>query len=106
MQALESDGNANSDTKELGRLHGTAEEPFQRIAARILHHKRRPPFVMHQLQWASRPSGIHLRGERIRVMKSRNGLRHWLLQSWRHYKHSRQTVIPHATEQDQLPVLP
>src|SRR5271169_2569634 len=104
MQALESDGNANSDAKELPRLHGMAEEPFQRIAARILHHKRRPPFVMHHLQGASRPSGIHLRGKRIRVMKSRNGFRHWLFQSWRHYKHSRQTSIPLATEQNKLPV--
>src|ERR1700730_10067534 len=100
MQAPESDCSANGDTKELRRLHGMAEEPLQRIAAGILHQKRPPPVVIHQLQGSSCPSGIQRRGERMRVMKSRNGLRRRLLQSWRHHKHSRQTSIPLATEKD------
>src|SRR5262245_37120286 len=106
MQVLKSDRNANGYTKELGRLHGCAEESFERIAAGILYQQRWPPFIMHQLERSSSRNGVQLPSKRIGVLKSRNRFGPRLLQRWCLHKHLCGTGFSLTSEKDAFPISP
>src|SRR5215475_2119856 len=52
------DGNRN--TQEGSRLHGRAEQPFERLAARILEHQHGPARVAYELQRPHCPRRVEL----------------------------------------------
>ena len=52
--------NADGEAQEASHLHGRAEQPVERLAARILEHQHGPTGVAHELQRPHRPRRVEL----------------------------------------------
>ena len=60
MELAQSRGNSDSQAQEASHLHGRAEQPVERLAARIIEHQHGPTGVAHELQRPHRPCAVEL----------------------------------------------
>ena len=60
VELAQSRGDADGQAQEASYLHGRAEQPVERLAARILEHQHGPTGVAHELQRPHRPCPVEL----------------------------------------------
>ena len=53
-------GDADREAQEAARLHRRADEPSERLPARILEHQHGPAVLAHELQRPRRPGAVQL----------------------------------------------
>ena len=60
VQLTESVGDVDREAQEAPHLHGLAEQPAERLAARVLEHQHGPTGIAHELQRPRRPRLVEL----------------------------------------------
>jgi len=75
MELTERDRQTDRNMQKRRQLPRLADELRKYLAARILHKKCRPPFVIFQRDGPSRPGGIQFIAQRICVLEACDALR-------------------------------
>ncbi len=60
MDLAQRRGDADREAQEAPEVHGRAEQPIERLAARVLEHQHGPAVFAHELQRPYRPGAIEL----------------------------------------------
>ena len=60
MKLAQSRGNTAAEAQEASDLHWRAEQPVERLAARILEHQEGATGVAHEVQRPRRPRPVEL----------------------------------------------
>jgi hypothetical protein len=60
VELAHSRGHTDGQAQEASHLHGRAEQPLERLAARILKHQNGPTTFAYEFQWSHRPRTVQL----------------------------------------------
>jgi hypothetical protein len=102
QRGCQADGNA----QERRYLPGLPLEPGHQFAALSLEQECRTSPVTHQLQGPSRPGGVQLVSELIRVLQPREAPRRGLRRRRGHCQERTRLALVYEPVQNELPVLP
>ena len=80
--------------------------PIQRLAAGVLEHEHRTPFVARERQRPDCPGGIQFGGERVFVLEPPQALRRRLFRGERHRQDRRGLAVLPAPVKRELPAFP
>ena len=73
VQLAERGRDADREAQECSHLHGRAEQPVERLAARVLEHQHGPAALAHELQRPHRPRTVQLVLQAVFVSKAIEG---------------------------------
>ena len=97
---------ADREAQKRRDLPGPPHEPQQGLAAGVLDQERKPPLVRLQPQGPGGPGRIELLSQCIGVLQPREGFGRGLRRRGHGGEERERFAIPHASGQDELPVLP
>ena len=80
-------GDAEREAQEALQLHGRAEQPLERLAARILEHQHGPTALAHELQGPRRPGAVQLILQPVFVRQAIEDIRWRVFRGEEHRQH-------------------
>jgi hypothetical protein len=104
MNLGEGRGDAVGEAQECSHVHGTAEEPVERFATRILEHQQGVLMLPHELQRPRRPRAVQFILQSVFVSKTFQIARRGVLLGGNHGQHGGPVTVtgitPSSTEED------
>ena len=88
MDLAQGRGDLDGEAQEASHLHRGAEQPGERLAARIFEHKNGPAALLHELQRLRRPGAVQFVLQSIFVREAIEALRRRVLRGRKHGQHN------------------
>ena len=87
MDLAQDCGDLNGEAQEASDLHRRADQPGERLAARIFEHENGPGAILHELQRLRRPGAVQFVLQSIFVCDAIEALRCRVLRGRSHGQH-------------------